>query len=124
MLFQHFFWFYSHPAVYIMIVPGMAIISELIPTFSRKTIFGYRAIAYSSVALALIGFLVWGHHMFVAGQSRAGDLIFSALTFLVAIPSGVKVFNWLATMYKGNISSEDADAVRALASCCCSPSAA
>src|SRR5271156_5569771 len=105
-LFQHFFWFYSHPAVYIMIVPGMAIISEIIPTFSRKTIFGYRAIAYSSVALALLGFLVWGHHMFVAGQSELANVIFSALTFLVAIPSGVKMFNWLTTMYKGNITFE------------------
>ena len=105
-LFQHFFWFYSHPAVYIMILPGMAIITEVIPTFSHKTIFGYRAIAYSSVALALMGFLVWGHHMFVAGQSELATVIFSFLTFLVAIPSGIKVFNWLATMYKGNISLE------------------
>jgi len=105
-LFQHFFWFYSHPAVYIMILPGMAIISELIPTFSRKTMFGYRAIAYSSIAIALVGFLVWGHHMFVAGQSELASVIFSALTYLVAIPSGIKVFNWLATMYKGNISLE------------------
>jgi cytochrome c oxidase subunit 1 len=102
-LFQHFFWFYSHPAVYIMILPGMAIISELIPTFSQKTIFGYRAIAYSSVSLALVSFIVWGHHMFVAGQSQLATVVFSALTFLVAIPSGVKVFNWLTTMYKGNI---------------------
>ncbi|MEP7354022.1 MAG: cytochrome c oxidase subunit I [Acidobacteriota bacterium] len=102
-LFQHFFWFYSHPAVYIMILPGMAIISELIPTFSRKTIFGYRAIAYSSVSLALVSFIVWGHHMFVSGQSQLATVVFSALTFLVAIPSGVKVFNWLTTMYKGNI---------------------
>ncbi len=105
-LFQHFFWFYSHPAVYIMILPGMAIISELIPTFSRKTIFGYRAIAYASVSLALVSFIVWGHHMFVAGQSQLATVIFSALTFLVAIPSGVKLFNWLATMYRGNISFE------------------
>ncbi len=105
-LFQHFFWFYSHPAVYIMILPGMAIISELIPTFSRKTMFGYRAVAYSSVSLALLGFIVWGHHMFVAGQSQLATVVFSALTFLVAIPSGVKMFNWLATMYKGNISLE------------------
>jgi cytochrome c oxidase subunit I len=105
-LFQHFFWFYSHPAVYIMILPGMAIISELIPTFSHKTIFGYRAIAYSSVSLALVSFIVWGHHMFVAGQSQLATVIFSALTFLVAIPSGVKVFNWLGTMYQGNISLE------------------
>ena len=105
-LFQHFFWFYSHPAVYIMILPGMAIISELIPTFSRKTIFGYRAMAYASVSLALVSFIVWGHHMFVAGQSDLATVVFSALTFLVAIPSGVKVFNWLTTMYKGNISFE------------------
>ena len=103
-LFQHFFWFYSHPAVYIMILPGMAIISEIIPTFSKKTIFGYRAIAFSSVAIALIGFLVWGHHMFVSGQSELATTIFSVLTFLVAIPSGIKVFNWVATMYKGSIS--------------------
>jgi len=102
-LFQHFFWFYSHPAVYIMILPGMAIISEVIPTFSQKTIFGYRAIAFSSVGIALIGFLVWGHHMFVSGQSPLASSIFSFLTFLVAIPSGIKVFNWLATMYRGNI---------------------
>jgi len=102
-LFQHFFWFYAHPAVYIVILPGMGIISEVIPVFSRKPIFGYRFIAYSSVAIALIGFLVWGHHMFVAGQSVLASTIFSALTFAVAIPSAVKVFNWLATMYKGSI---------------------
>src|SRR5665213_198377 len=105
-LFQYFFWFYSHPAVYIMILPGMAIISEIIPTFCRKTIFGYRAIAYASVSLALLSFLVWGHHMFVAGESDLANVVFSGLTFLVALPSGVKVFNWLATMYKGNISFE------------------
>jgi cytochrome c oxidase subunit 1 len=105
-LFQHFFWFYSHPAVYIMILPGMAIISEIIPTFSRKTIFGYRAIAYSSVSLALLSFIVWGHHLFVAGESDLANVIFSALTFLVALPSGVKMFNWLTTMYKGNITFE------------------
>ena len=96
-LFQHFFWFYSHPAVYIMILPGMGIISELISVFSRKHIFGYRFIAYSSVAIALVGFLVWGHHMFVSGQSPLAGMIFSALTFAVAIPSAIKVFNWLAT---------------------------
>src|SRR5712692_3952845 len=105
-LFQHFFWFYSHPAVYIMILPGMAIISELIPTFSRKTMFGYRAVAYSSVSLALLSFLVWGHHLFVAGESDLANVVFSGLTFLVAIPSGVKMFNWLTTMYKGNITFE------------------
>ena len=102
-LFQHFFWFYSHPAVYIMILPGMGIISEVISVFSRKHIFGYRFIAYSSVAIALIGFLVWGHHMFVSGQSPLAAMIFSALTFAVAIPSAIKVFNWLATLYKGSI---------------------
>jgi cytochrome c oxidase subunit I len=103
-LFQHFFWFYSHPAVYIMILPGMGIISEVIPVFSRKHIFGYRFIAYSSVAIALFGFLVWGHHMFTSGQSPMASMIFSIMTFGVAIPSAVKVFNWLATMYKGSIS--------------------
>ncbi|MBN1851260.1 MAG: cbb3-type cytochrome c oxidase subunit I, partial [Pirellulales bacterium] len=103
-LFQHFFWFYSHPAVYIMILPAMGIISEVISVFSRKHIFGYRMIAYSSIAIALLGFLVWGHHMFVSGQSKLVAMIFSALTFTVAIPSAIKVFNWLATMYKGSIS--------------------
>lgn len=105
-LFQHFFWFYSHPAVYIMILPGMGIISELISCFSRKTIFGYNTIAFSSVAIALIGFLVWGHHMFTSGQSEVVSLIFSALTFLVGIPTAIKVFNWTTTMYKGQISFE------------------
>jgi cytochrome c oxidase subunit I len=103
-LFQHFFWFYSHPAVYIMILPGMGIISELIPVFSHKKIFGYKAIAYSSFGIAFISFLVWGHHMFVSGQSQLASVLFSFLTFMVAIPSGVKVFNWIATMYKGSIS--------------------
>jgi cytochrome c oxidase subunit I len=102
-LFQHFFWFYSHPAVYIMILPGMGIISELIATFSRRPIFGYKAVAFSSVALAIFGFLVWGHHMFVSGQSEFATVLFSFLTFFVALPSGVKVFNWLSTMYKGSI---------------------
>jgi cytochrome c oxidase subunit 1 len=102
-LFQHFFWFYSHPAVYIMIVPGMAINSELIATFSRRSIFGYFAVAMSSIGLALLGFLVWGHHMFVAGMSEFSTMLFSALTMLVAIPSGVKMFNWTATLYKGSI---------------------
>jgi cytochrome c oxidase subunit 1 len=102
-LFQHFFWFYSHPAVYIMIIPAMGVISELITTFSRKHIFGYRFIAYSSIALALLSFLVWGHHMFVSGQSKMATMIFSALTFTVGIPSAIKVFNWTATLYKGEI---------------------
>jgi cytochrome c oxidase subunit 1 len=103
-LFQHFFWFYSHPAVYIMIVPGMGVISEIIATFSRRDIVGYMFIAMSSLGLALVGFLVWGHHLFVAGMSEYATMVFSALTFLVAIPSGVKVFNWVATLYKGSIS--------------------
>ncbi|MGI9455483.1 MAG: cytochrome c oxidase subunit I [Aeoliella sp.] len=102
-LFQHFFWFYSHPAVYIMILPGMGVISELLPVYCRKHIFGYKFIALSSIALALLGFLVWGHHMFVSAQSSITAVIFSGLTFSVAIPSGIKMFNWLATMYKGNI---------------------
>ena len=102
-LYQHFFWFYSHPAVYIMILPAMGIISELISVFSRKPIFGYRFIAFSSIAIALLGFLVWGHHMFLSSDSPLAAVIFSALTFSVSIPSGIKVFNWLATMYKGSI---------------------
>lgn len=103
-LYQHFFWFYSHPAVYIMILPGMGIISELIAVHCHKHIFGYRFIAFSSVAIAVFGFLVWGHHMFTSGQSPLMNAMFSAITFSVAIPSAVKVFNWLATMYKGSIS--------------------
>jgi len=102
-LFQHFFWFYSHPAVYIMVLPAMGVISELIATFSRKRIFGYSFIAFSSMAIAFLGFLVWGHHMFTSGQSKTASIIFSALTFTVAIPSAIKVFNWLATMKGGAI---------------------
>src|SRR3990172_8389565 len=102
-LFQHFFWFYSHPAVYIMIIPAMGVISEVIPVFSRKPIFGYKAIAYSSLAIALISFFVWAHHMFVSGMSEVAATIFSFLTFLVAIPTAIKVFNWTATLYKGSI---------------------
>ncbi|MCW5960858.1 MAG: cbb3-type cytochrome c oxidase subunit I [Pyrinomonadaceae bacterium] len=103
-LFQHLFWFYSHPAVYIMILPGMGVISELISNFSRKKIFGYEFIAFSSIAIAVFGFLVWGHHMFVSGQSIYAGLVFSFLTMVVAIPSAIKVFNWSATLYKGSIS--------------------
>jgi cytochrome c oxidase subunit I len=102
-LYQHLFWIYSHPAVYIMVLPAMGIISEIIPTFAHRTIFGYKAIAYSSLAIAFIGYFVWGHHMFVAGMSTAARVIFSILTFIVAIPSAVKVFNWVATLYKGSI---------------------
>jgi len=103
-LFQHFFWFYSHPAVYIMILPAMGIISEIISTFSRKNIFGYSFVAFSSLAIAVFGFLVWGHHLFTSSQSVYAGMIFSFVSFAVAIPSAVKVFNWTATLYKGSIS--------------------
>jgi cytochrome c oxidase subunit 1 len=103
-LFQHLFWFYSHPAVYIMILPSMGVMSELVTCFSRKRIFGYNFIAASSLAIAVVGFLVWGHHMFVAGQSVYAGMIFSALSYLVAIPSAIKVFNWTATLYRGSVS--------------------
>jgi cytochrome c oxidase subunit 1 len=102
--FQHFFWFYSHPAVYIMILPAMGIISELMSVHCHKGIFGYRMIAYSSVAIALFGFLVWGHHMFTSGMADVTTIVFSALTFTVSIPSAIKVFNWLGTMYQGTVS--------------------
>ena len=102
-LFQHLFWFYSHPAVYIMILPGMGVISEIIACFSRKRIFGYNVVAMSSLAIAILGFFVWGHHMFVSSQSMYAGMIFSILSFLVAIPSAIKVFNWVATLYGGSI---------------------
>src|SRR5262249_39079700 len=102
-LFQHLFWFYSHPAVYIMILPAMGVVSEIITCFSRNRIFGYNFIAASSIAIALLGFLVWGHHMFVSGQSVNAGLIFSLLSFMVAIPSAIKVFNWTATLYRGSV---------------------
>lgn len=105
-LYQHLFWIYSHPAVYIMILPGMGIISEIIPVFARKVVFGYKAIAYSSLAIAGVGSLVWGHHMFVSGFSYTAGVVFSFFTFLVAIPSAIKVFNWVGTMYKGSILRE------------------
>ena len=103
-LYQHFFWFYSHPAVYIMILPAMGVISELMTTFSRQKIFGYKAIALSTMAIALVSFLVWGHHMFVSGQSEVAAIIFSAITYLVGVPTGIKVISWVGTMYKGSIS--------------------
>lgn len=103
LLFQHLFWFYSHPAVYVMILPGMGVISELIACFSRKRIFGYKWVAFATLGIAVLGFLVWGHHLFVASQSIYAGLVFSVLSFLVAIPSAIKVFNWTATLYKGRI---------------------
>jgi len=105
-LFQHLFWFYSHPAVYIMILPALGVTSELVSTFSRKTIFGYSFVAFSSLAIAVFGFIVWAHHMFVAGISTYSAMVFSFLSFSVAIPSAVKMFNWSATLYKGAISFE------------------
>ena len=103
-LFQHLFWFYSHPAVYIMVLPSMGIISEIVPTFARKQIYGYKFIAFSSVAIAVLGFLVWGHHLFVSGQSVYAGMVFSFLSYAVAIPSAVKVFNWTATLHKSSLS--------------------
>src|ERR671918_296471 len=105
-LFQHLFWFYSHPAVYIMVLPAMGVVSELIACFSRKRIFGYSFVAFASLGIAVIGFLVWGHHMFVSGQSVHAGMIFSLLSFLVAIPSAIKVFNWTATLYRGSVAYE------------------
>jgi cytochrome c oxidase subunit 1 len=106
LLYQHLFWIYSHPAVYIMILPAMGIVSDLFPVFSRKNILGYKMIAFSSLAIASVGSLVWGHHMYVSGQSDVADIVFSLLTFLVAVPSAIKVINWIATMYKGSIRVE------------------
>jgi cytochrome c oxidase subunit I len=102
-LFQHLFWFYSHPAVYIMVLPAMGVVSEIIPCFARKAIFGYPAMCYAMLGIALIGFLVWGHHMFVAGMSPFASDVFSILSFVIAVPSAIKVFNWTATLYKGSI---------------------
>ncbi len=103
-LFQHLFWFYSHPAVYIMIVPGFGVISEVIACFSRKRIFGYSFVAFSSLAIAVLGFLVWGHHMFTTGQSVYAGMVFSFITFFIAVPTAIKIFNWTATLYKGSVS--------------------
>jgi cytochrome c oxidase subunit 1 len=104
LLYQHLFWFYSHPAVYIMILPALGVVSELVAAAARKPIFGYQAVAGSSVAIAVLGFLVWGHHMFVSGQSPYASAVFSFLSLAVAVPSGIKVYNWTATLYKGHIS--------------------
>ncbi|WP_448188754.1 cytochrome c oxidase subunit I [Azospirillum sp. sgz301742] len=103
LLWQHLFWFYSHPAVYIMILPSMGVVTELVTTFSKKRVFGYAFVAFASIAIAIIGFLVWGHHMFVAGQSMYASMVFSFLSFLVAVPSAIKVYNWTATLYKGQL---------------------
>jgi cytochrome c oxidase subunit 1 len=102
-LYEHLFWIYSHPAVYIMVLPAMGIISEIVPVFSKEKIFGYSAIVLSALAIASVGSLVWGHHMFTSGMSDTARVIFSFITFIVAVPSGIKVFNWVATLYKGSI---------------------
>jgi cytochrome c oxidase subunit I len=104
LLFQHMFWFYSHPAVYIMILPAMGVASELIPCFARRPVFGYRGMAYAVIAIAVIGFFVWGHHMFTAGISLFSGVVFSFMSFVVAVPSAIKVFNWTATLHRGRIS--------------------
>ena len=122
-LFQHLFWFYSHPAVYIMVLPAMGVVSELITCFSRKRIFGYDFIAFSSIAIAVLGFFVWGHHMFVSSQSMYASMVFSFMSMLVAIPSAIKIFNWTATIYKGSI-SYDPRCCMPWASLACSPWAA
>ena len=105
-LFQHLFWFYSHPAVYIMILPGMGVMSEMVALVARKPVFGYSFVAFSSLGIAIIGFFVWGHHMYVSGQSVYAGMVFSLITFLVAVPSAIKTFNWVATLYKGSITYE------------------
>jgi cytochrome c oxidase subunit 1 len=106
LLFQHLFWFYSHPAVYIMVLPAMGVVSEIVACFARNPVFGYRAMAYAILAIAVIGFLVWGHHMFVSGQSVYAGIAFSLLSFMVAVPSAIKVFNWTATLWRGRITFE------------------
>jgi cytochrome c oxidase subunit I len=105
-LFQHLFWFYSHPAVYIMILPGMGVVSEVLACFARRRVFGYAFMVYALLMIGVIGFMVWGHHMFVAGQSPLANLVFSFLSFIVAVPSAIKVFNWTATLYRGQIGFE------------------
>ena len=107
-LFQHFFWFYSHPAVYIMVLPAMAVICEVVCTFARKNIFGYKAVAYSSLGIAFVGFFTWGHHLFTSGQSAFDAGVFGVLSMFVGIFTAIKVFNWAATLYKGSISLQDA----------------
>ena len=113
LLWQHMFWFYSHPAVYIMILPAFGIISDVFPTFARKPIFGYKMIAFSSIAIALLGFMVWAHHMFVSGMAPWLQLPFMILTMVIAIPTGIKIFSWLATLWGGKIGLQPRDALRA-----------
>jgi hypothetical protein len=112
-MFQHIFWFFGHPEVYIMILPAFGIASEIIPTFSRKPLFGYQAMVYATASIAFLSFIVWAHHMFTVGMPLGGELYFMFATMLIAVPTGVKVFNWVTTMWRGSISFEAADAVRA-----------
>ncbi|NBV29870.1 cytochrome c oxidase subunit I, partial [bacterium] len=105
-LFQHIFWFFGHPEVYIMILPAFGIISEVIPTFARKKLFGYSSMVYATGAIAMMSFFVWAHHMFTSGMPLEGALFFMYLTMLVAVPTGVKVFNWVATLFKGSLTFE------------------
>jgi cytochrome c oxidase subunit 1 len=105
-MFQHIFWFFGHPEVYIMILPAFGIISEIIPTFARKRLFGYPSMVYATSSIAILSFIVWAHHMFTTGMPATGQLFFMYATMLIAVPTGVKVFNWVATMWRGSMTFE------------------
>ena len=120
MLYQHIFWFFGHPEVYIIALPAFGVISQVIPAFSRKPLFGYASMVYATSAIAILSFIVWAHHMYTVGMPVTGQLFFMYATMLIAVPTGVKVFNWVATMWKGSLTLRDADAVRHAAFCSCS----